>query len=91
MGNISINLDYLEKLQEHPLFVAATPGQIIKGSSIAATVQEGDRPEEYLDEKDLYCLSAFYEYQAIDRQMRLLAEDDDEYPWPEEELEFQDD
>jgi hypothetical protein len=80
-----------QSLQEHPLFKGVTTEQVAKGQKLSELVSEGDRPEEYLNEADLYCLSAFYEYQAIERQAELLSTDDDEYPWPEEELALQED
>lgn len=86
-----LNKDYLAALNEHPEFSGATPAQVAKGQQLSELVNEGDRPEDYLSEADLYCLSAFYEYQAIERQAELLAGDDDEYPWPEEELALQED
>lgn len=80
-----------QSLKEHPLFKDVTAEQVSKGEQLSELVSEGDRPEEYLDEADLYCLSAFYECQAIERQADLLSTDDDEYPWPEEELALQED
>ena len=87
----TLNKDYLAALNEHPEFSEATPAQVAKGQQLSELVNEGDRPEDYLSEADLYCISAFYEYQAIERQAELLADDDDEYPWPEEELALQED
>lgn len=90
MAKATFNTDYISKLNEHPDYKGATVEQVAKGGQLAEIVQEGDRPEEYLDPKDLYCLSAFYEYKAIETQQQLLADDEDDYPWPGEELQFQD-
>jgi hypothetical protein len=91
MTKTTFNKDYLAALNKHPQFSEATTAQVAKGQQLSELVNEGDRPEDYLSEADLYCLSAFYEYQAIERQADLLSVDDDEYPWPEEELALQED
>lgn len=78
----------LKELQEYDkIYQDVTEEQLQKGFEISLTVKEFDEPEEYLSEPDLFCLSAFYQYQAIIESKRLKELSDDDYKFLPEDLE----
>jgi len=86
---MKIDYEILKLLREYDdLFKNVTEKQLLKGYQLSLEVKEFDSPEEYLDEEELFCLSAYYEYQAQIESKKLNEQDDgDDYVFDPEDLE----
>lgn len=86
---MKIENEFLKLLRAYDdLFKNVTEKQLLKGYQLSLEVKEFDSPEEYLSEEDLFCLSAFYEYQAQIESKKLNEQDDgDDYVFDPEDLE----
>lgn len=81
-----MNIDYeaIKKVQEIDIFNGVTEQEIEKGQEIKGGLQEFENPEDRLTEHELFCLSAFCEYQAeIDSREEIP--EGEEYIFPEED------
>jgi len=86
---MKIDIELLNLLREYKdIFKNITEQQITKGYELSLNVKEFDSPEEYLDEEELFCLSAYYEYQALIESKKLNEQDNgDDYVFDPEDLE----
>ena len=80
---MKMKLQYLKRLHEYDdKFKLITKDQMQKGFEISLKVKEFDKPEEYLSEDELLCLSAYYEYMALiesDNLKKYPIDDDFEF------------
>ena len=67
-------------------FENLTLEQLNKGYAISLTVKDGDSPEDFCSKNELFCLSAFYEYEAAIKSNELREIGIDEYVFEDSDL-----
>lgn len=82
----TISKEVFEEVKTLSEFTNLTSEQLQKGYTISLTVKDGDSPEDYCTKEELYCLSAFYEYEAAIKSNELKKIDEDDYVFQPEDF-----